>query len=271
MRILILGDIVGKPGRHAVTKNLANIVGKYNIEFVIANVDNVAHGLGINEGIAKDLLNSGVHAMTGGNHIVDKHEIFPFMEEDHRLLRPINFNKLIPGVGHAVYHLPDNRKILVLHAMGQVFMNPILDSPFHALDSVIKSYHLKRNIDTIVVDFHAEATSEKYAMGHFLDGRVSCVVGTHTHVPTSDAHIMEHGTGFISDIGMNGDYNSVIGANKEIIVGNFLRQFGFRRMEPSSNEGTFCGVVLETDEKTGLAKSIEHIKIGGTLERWKTQ
>lgn len=269
MRILVLGDVMGKPGRSCVMKHLAQVIEENKVEFVIADVDNAAHGMGVNESIVKDFLNLGVDVMTGGNHIVDKMEIFHFLGASDKLLKPINFNSRLPGKGFSVYHLSDNRKILVIHAMGQTFMSPILNNPFLMIDEVLNTYKLKRNVDAIVLDFHAEVTSEKYAMGHFLDGRVSCVVGTHTHVPTADAHILEKGTAFISDIGMNGDYDSVIGFDKGIITENFLRQFGFSKKEPAKQEATFCAVFVETDENTGLATLIRHIKIGGALERCK--
>lgn len=269
MKILILGDIVAKSGRNTVTKHLARVVAENDVDFVVANVDNVAHGTGMTETHAKDFLKQGIHVMTGGNHIVDKQEIFPFLQDSDRLLRPINYNEKIPGRGYGVYQLDDGRRILVIHAMGQVFMPQLLDNPFPMIDKVLASYKLGKNVDAIVVDFHADATSEKYAMGHFLDGRVSCIVGTHTHIPTADAHIMEKGSGFMCDIGMNGDYDSIIGTDKRVTLENFLCQFRYRRMEQVDGEGTFSAFLIETNQTTGLAKMVKHIKIGGILEKWK--
>lgn len=269
MKILVLGDIVAKPGRAAVSKHLARVVQEHRIDFVVANVDNAAHGMGITESIANDFLNQGIHVMTGGNHIVDKQEIFPFLEKSSRLLRPLNYNKNTPGKGYTMLQLDNNKKVLVIHIIGQVFMPQFVDSPFMAIDEILNTYKLGRNVNAIVVDFHADATSEKYAMGHFLDGRVSCVVGTHTHIPTADAHILSKGTGFICDIGMNGDYNSVIGTEKHITLQNFIKQFRYRRMEQTDGEGTFCAFFMETDDTTGLAKEVKFIKIGGTLEKCK--
>lgn len=269
MRILVVGDIVGKVGRELVKKYLHKVVAKYMVDFVIVNVDNAAHGTGVTEEIVRDMYNEGVDVMTGGNHIVDKQDIFDFLSRTNRLLRPINYNRKTPGKGYHEYILKDSRKILVIHAMGQVFMPQTLDSPFYIIDDLLVNYRLGVDVNAIVLDFHAEATSEKYAMGHFLDGRVSGVFGTHTHIPTNDAHIMEKGTAFMCDIGMNCDFNSVIGTDKRITVENFLKQFRYRRMEQVSGEGTFCAVFLETDDKTGLAKTVENIKIGGVLERNK--
>lgn len=264
MRILFIGDIMGRSGRDAVRDHLSTLKGKLNPDVIIANAENSAHGFGLTPQICTDLHEYGVHVITTGNHAWDQREIIPYMERDPRILRAINYPKGAPGRGSSVIDVSGGRKIMVIHAMGRLYMDA-LDDPFAATDAVLNNVRLGAGgVNAIFVDFHAEATSEKQAYGNFLDGRVSGVVGTHTHVPTADTRILPGGTAFQTDAGMTGDYDSVIGMQKAIPIAKFTRKLPTDRMTPAEGYATLCGVFIETDDTTGKAKAVQPVRIGGT-------
>lgn len=248
---LFLGDIIGRPGRRAVEKHLGSLVEKYSPTLVIANAENAAGGVGITEKIGQELL-ARVHVLTSGNHIWDKKEALDYLKREPRLLRPANYPPQNPGRGSYVFEGKSGEKVAVLNLQGRVFMEPI-DCPFRAADEEVKK--LKETTPLIIVDFHAEATSEKQALGWHLDGRVSAVVGTHTHVPTADERILPQGTAFITDVGMVGGYNSVIGIRREQALKRFMTARP-ERFEPSKEGIFFCSVFVEVDQRTGKAVSI---------------
>jgi 2',3'-cyclic-nucleotide 2'-phosphodiesterase len=264
MRILFIGDIVGRAGRDALAQHLPQIVEKFQPDIRIANVDNAAHGFGVTSKICEELFALGFHCLTGGNHIWDQREIIPFIDREPRLLRTCNYPNGVPGNGFYVHTLADGRKILIIHVMGCLFMDT-LDNPFHAVDDILKKYALGSQVNAIFVDIHAEATSEKMAMAHYLDGRVSAVIGTHTHMPTADAQILNKGTAFQSDAGMTGDYNTVIGMKADVPIMRFTRKFSVEKLSPGEGAGTVCGVVIDTDDKTGKAINIQPVRIGPRL------
>ncbi len=264
MKILIIGDVVGRSGREAVHKHLPEVREKLKPDFIILSGDNAAHGFGITGKICKEFYEIGIDCITAGNHVWDQREIIAYIDGDSKLLRPINYPQGTPGKGSMLATLPDGRKIMVVHALGQVFMEAIGD-PFKTVEEVVARTPLGNTVQAIIVDFHAEATSEKVAFGHHLDGRVSAVVGTHTHIPTADAHILENGTAFQGDIGMTGDYDSVIGMRKDIPVKRFQRKMPGERMVPAGEEATFCATFVTTNDKTGLAESISPVVLGPKL------
>ena len=265
MKILFCGDIVGRSGRKVVVENLARIKLENKIDFTIVNCDNASGGFGINRSAHQELLNAGVDVLTGGDHIWDQKEVTTFLNDSKRLLRPLNFPKSCPGVGARIYTTSDDRKILVIHLLGQVFIKYQVNCPFEAVSQLIEVHRLKHDVDAIFVDFHAEATSEKMAMGKFLDGKVSAIIGTHTHIPTADCHIMKGGTAYQTDAGMCGDYDSVIGMEKTVPLQMFLHKRKFAKMEPATGAATLCATIVEIDDTTGLAKKITPIKFGGIL------
>ena len=264
MRILLCGDVVGRSGREAVTGNLPGLRDRYAIDFVVVNGENAAGGFGITPKICDEFFKAGADVITTGNHVWDQRDIIPHFDKEPRILRPDNFPEGTPGRGVGEYRDAKGRRVVVLHLMARLFMDP-LDDPFAAVNKMLGTWRLRGNADAILLDFHGEATSEKMAMGHFVDGRVSVVVGTHTHVPTADAQVFPGGTGYISDIGMCGDYDSVIGIRKEISVDRFVRKMPGVRMEAAAQEATFCGVLVDTDDATGLATDIRPVRIGGRL------
>lgn len=264
MRLLFLGDIVGRTGRNAILEALPGIREHYNLDFVIINGENAAGGFGITESILNDLIDAGADCVTLGNHAFDQKDTLVFIERHDRLIRPLNFPKGTPGRGAVMLKARNGSDVLVINAMGRVYMTE-LDCPFRAVDNEITACKLKQGADVIIVDFHAEATSEKVAMGHFLDGRVSAVVGTHTHIPTADAQILPGGTGFQCDAGMCGDYDSVIGVRKDIPLYRFTRGMRGARFEPAAGEATVCGTLIVTDDRTGLAQAIAPVRIGPRL------
>lgn len=266
MRIFACGDINAKSGREAVKKYFRNIILSYNIDFCIANVDNVAHGLGVIEQTLNEILINGADVCTGGNHLYDKKEIVPFLKENNILLKPLNYTKYMVGSGY-VELVKNNKKYVVIHLAGQCHMPQTADNPFIVCDNLLERNHYKlgETVNAIVVDFHAETTAEKVALGHYLDGRVSFVFGTHTHVPTADAHLLEFGTAYITDLGMTGDYNSVIGVKKSAAVQSFIKQADTEHFSPTTGDATLCGAIVEIDDISGLAKSIKQIKVGGVL------
>lgn len=265
MRLLFLGDIVGRAARTAVIEKLPAWRRDLALDFVIVNGENAAGGFGITPAIAQDLFKAGADCITTGNHAWDQKEIMGYIDGEPRLLRPLNYPAATPGRGFYLYDAPRGRKVLVINAMARVFMSP-LDNPFHAVDAVLKRHPLGTGqLHAAVLDFHGEATSEKMAMGHFCDGRMSLVVGTHSHVPTADAQVLPGGTAYQTDAGMCGDYDSVIGMEKTEPVRGFVQQYGKNRFSPAGGEPTVCGLLVETDDRTGLAKKIEPVRQGGRL------
>ncbi|MGO1118417.1 TIGR00282 family metallophosphoesterase [Rhodovibrionaceae bacterium A322] len=265
MRLLFCGDILGRSGRDAVVEHLPGLRKELKLDFVVANGENAAAGFGITQKICQQLFDVGVDVITGGNHSWDQREALNFINQESRLLRPLNFPEGTPGSGAGLYRLATGQKVLVINAMGRLYMDP-LDDPFAAVEKELNKHRLGATVDAILVDFHGEASSEKMAMGHFLDGRVSLVVGTHTHVPTADTMCLEKGTGYQTDAGMCGDYDSVIGMDKAAPVARFVKKLPGERLSPAMGEGTLCGVFVETD-RTGLAKRCEPVRIGGKLSR----
>jgi 2',3'-cyclic-nucleotide 2'-phosphodiesterase len=264
MRLLICGDIVGRHAREAVAAQLPRLRQELGLDFVIVNGENAAHGFGITETICAELYAAGVDVITTGNHVWDRREIMTYIAGDARLLRPINFPPGTPGNGFGIYGMPQGRQVLVVNAMARLFMDAI-DDPFAAVDRLLTAHPLG-TVDAIIVDFHGEATSEKMSMGHFCDGRTSAVVGTHSHVPTADHRILAKGTAYTTDLGMCGDYDSVIGMQKEIAVTRFVRKLPGERLEVAVGEPTICGVVIETDNASGLARGIWPLRLGGKLD-----
>src|SRR6185369_7304725 len=250
MRILFIGDVVGRSGRTIVMERLPDLIGKWKLDLVVINGENAAGGFGITEVIYNELVDAGADAITLGNHAWDQREALVFIERAPRLIRPLNFPKGTPGRGAALVDAKNGKRALVINAMGRIFMDP-LDDPFAAIERELAACALKTAADAIVIDFHGEATSEKQAMGHFCDGRASLVVGTHTHAPTADHQILPGGTAFISDVGMTGDYDSVIGMAKEEPLSRFLRRIPSAKFEPASGPATLFGLAVETDDATG--------------------
>ena len=266
MRILFIGDIVGRSGRGIVLERLPGLMQQWQLDFVVINGENAAGGFGITETIYQDLVGAGADAITLGNHAWDQKEALVFIERAPRLVRPVNYPKGTPGRGAALVDARNGKRVLVVNAMGRVFMDA-LDDPFAALDRELAACPLKRGADAIIVDMHAETTSEKQAMGHFLDGRASAVIGTHTHAPTADQRILPGGTAFISDVGMTGDYDSVIGMTKDEPIGRFLRKIATSKFEAALGPPTLCGLAVETDDTSGLATKVGAVRIGGVLEQ----
>jgi metallophosphoesterase (TIGR00282 family) len=266
VRILFIGDIVGRSGRTVVYERLPGMVRDWKLDLVVINGENAAGGFGITETIYRELLDAGADAITLGNHAWDQKEALVFIERAPKLIRPLNYPAGTPGRGAAMIETKTGGQALVINAMGRIFMDP-LDDPFTGVEREIAACALKQSADVIIVDMHAETTSEKQAMGHFCDGRVSLVVGTHTHVPTADHRILAGGTAFMSDVGMTGDYDSVIGMSKDEPVSRFLRRISSGRFETAEGPAALCGVAVETDDKTGLARRISPVRVGGTLEQ----
>ena len=268
MRILVLGDIMGISGRVALSQKLPNLIKNNKIDFVIVNGENASDdGRGITQNLAEEFFKNGVDVITSGNHIWDKEEITKYIDKENRLLRPSNLAEGSPGRGYEVYFSKcKNYKIGVINLMGNVFMRKTEDV-FQEAKKISKKIILKKNVDFLVVDFHGEITSEKMAIGHFFDGMVTCVVGTHTHVPTADTRILDKGTAYQTDIGMCGDYNSVIGMNKENSVKRFFKNKDAIKNFPAEGEGTLSGIIVETNEETGLANKVTRIINGGSLAK----
>ena len=265
MRLLFLGDIVGRSGRDAVIARLPELRDSLKLDCVVANGENSAHGFGISAKICADFYAAGVDVLTLGNHAWDQREIIGYIDQDSRLLRPLNFPPGTPGRGAALCTVARGRKVLVIQVMGRLYMDA-MDDPFAALERELSRTPLGAGgVDAILVDIHAEASSEKMAVGHFCDGRASAVVGSHTHVPTGDAQILPKGTAYQSDAGMCGDYDSVIGMQKDGAVARFVRKMPGERLTPAEGDATVCGVFIETDDKTGLAVRIAPVRLGGRL------
>jgi metallophosphoesterase (TIGR00282 family) len=264
MRLLFCGDIVGRSGRDVVCEQLPRLRRELALDFVVANGENAAGGFGITEKICQDLYAAGVDCITTGNHVWDQRETSAFIDRHPRLLRPQNYPQGTPGKGNAVYQTAAGRKVMVLNIMGRLFMEP-LDDPFACAEKELAAQRLGATVDAIIVDVHAEASSEKMAMGHVCDGRVSLVVGTHTHIPTADAMILPRGTAYQTDAGMCGDYDSVIGMDKALPIARFTRKLPTDRLSAAQGPGTLCAVFVETDDKTGLARRISPVRLSGKL------
>jgi metallophosphoesterase (TIGR00282 family) len=266
VRILFIGDIVGRSGRATVKERVPGLIRDWKLDLVVANGENAAGGFGITEAIYQEFLDAGIDAVTLGNHAWDQREALVFIERAPRLIRPLNYPAGTPGRGAALIDARNGAQVLVINAMGRIFMDP-LDDPFAAVDRELSLCALKQAADAIVVDIHAETTSEKQAMGHFCDGRASLVVGTHTHVQTADHRVLAGGTAFVSDVGMTGDYDSVIGMSKDEPIGRFVRKISSGRFEAADGVGTLCGLAVETNDKTGLASRVAPVRLGGGLEQ----
>ena len=268
MKLLYLGDVIGKGGRDAVIERLPQLRRGLSLDFVVVNGENAAHGFGITPKICAQFYEAGADVITTGNHIWDRREIIGYIDGDPRLIRPMNYPEATPGRGVGVFDAGAGRRVCVMQVMGRLFMKP-LDDPFRALEAALVRNPLgaaKGGVDAIIVDLHAEATSEKMALGHVSDGRASMAVGTHSHVPTADAHIMTGGTAYQTDLGMCGNYDSVIGMSKGPAVARFTNPLSGERLAPAEGEATVCGTLVETDDATGLAKRIQPLRLGGILQ-----
>jgi hypothetical protein len=266
MRILFIGDIVGRSGRAIVLDRLPKLIADWTLDLVVINGENAAGGFGITEAIYNELIEAGADAITLGNHAWDQREALVFIERAPRLIRPANFPSGTPGRGAAMIDTKNGKRALVINAMGRIFMDP-LDDPFAVVDRELAACALGKSADAIILDMHCEATSEKQAMGYFCDGRASLVVGTHTHAPTADHRILAGGTAFISDVGMTGDFDSVIGMAKDEPLNRFLRKVPGSKFEPANGPATLCGIAVETDDASGLARRVGAVRIGGGLEQ----
>ena len=266
MHILFLGDIVGRSGRDAVCAALPGLRARLAIDLAVVNAENASHGFGLAPDMAKALFSAGADVITLGNHAWDRREIIPMIAETPRLIRPLNFPPGTPGGGAVVVDVRGGRKALVVNAMGRLFMDP-LDCPFRTTAVELARHRMGGDVAAVVLDIHAEATSEKMAYAHSFDGQVSLVVGTHTHCPSADHQILPGGTAFQSDAGMCGDYDSVIGMAKEGAAARFWRKMPGERLAPAEGEATICGVFVVTDDATGLARRVEPVRMGGRLSQ----
>lgn len=264
MKILMCGDVVGRTGRDAVLDYVPKLKKLWSLDVVVVNGENAAHGFGITQGISEEFYEAGVDVITTGNHILDQKEILKDLDRNKRLLRPLNYPRATPGHGVVSFEV-NGKRVTVINAMARLFMDP-LDDPFAGIDKVLEAHRLGKTDHAILVDFHGEGTSEKMAMGHFLDGRVSAVVGSHTHVPTADVHILDGGTAYQTDMGMIGDYNSVVGMDKKAPLDRFTKKYSTERLTPASGPATLCGVYMETDDKTGKATLVRPVRLGGCLQ-----
>lgn len=264
MKVLYIGDVVGKSGRKAVADHLPRLQDELGLDFVVVNGENAAHGFGITAAICETFFDLGVDVVTTGNHAWDQREIVDYIQTEPRLLRPVNYPEGTPGQGVGVYEAKNGQKVCVIQAMGRLFMDP-LDDPFAGVQRALLNKRLGEKTDFILIDIHAEATSEKMAMGQHFDGQASMVVGTHSHIPTGDAQILSKGTAYQTDAGMCGDYDSVIGMTKGPAIGRFISKMRGERLAPASGEGTLCAVYVESDDATGLAAKISPVRVGGRL------
>ncbi len=268
MRLAFFGDVVGRAGRQGLADHLPALRRRLELEFVVVNAENAAHGFGITETTARELFDAGADCLTLGNHSWDQKEALSYIAREPRLLRPVNYPRLsdAPGQGAWMYETARGRRVLVISALGRVHMDS-LDDPFSAVDRELEAAPLGMVADAVIVDIHAEATSEKMAMGHFCDGRASLVIGTHTHVPTADSQVLPGGTAYQTDAGACADYDSVIGNDKDEPLRRFTTRISQSRYKPAEGEATICGVFVETDDRTGLARRIEPIRLGGRLSQ----
>ena len=267
MKILFLGDVVGRGGRRAIVEHLPRLRADWRLDFVVVNAENATGGMGLSGAHAKTLLEAGADCITLGDHAFDQRDMLQFIENEPRVLRPLNYAKEPPGRGAKVFSDARGRKILVAQVLGQVFMKRAYADPFSAIDATLRAHPLGGAVQAALVDVHCEATSEKMGMGMFCDGRASLVVGTHTHIPTADTQILPKGTGFQSDAGMCGDYLSVIGMDRTEPMRRFVTGMGKERFTPATGEATLSGVYVETDDATGKATTIRMVRQGGRLEQ----
>jgi len=265
MKLLFLGDVMGRAGRAAITQHLPRLRTDWKLDFVVVNGENATSGMGLSGDHAKTLFDAGADVVTLGDHAFDQKDMLTFVATEQRMIRPLNFSKTAPGAGARVFNATRGRKVLVAQVLGQVFMKRPFDDPFSAIDAVLRQHPMGGQVHASLVDMHCEATSEKMAMGHFCDGRASIVVGTHTHVATADAMILPKGTAYLTDAGMCGDYNSVIGMDKEEPLRRFITGMPKGRFSPAAGEATLSGVYVETDDQTGKATRIEMVRQGGLL------
>lgn len=266
MRLLFIGDVVGRCGRNAVEEILPRLIADHAIDFVVLNGENAAGGFGITEEIHLGFLNAGVDVVTTGNHVWDQREALEFCTRHDTFLRPANYTPGAPGKGCGVFTARNGARVMVMNVMGQVFMHPTLEDPFICVERELSACVLGEHVDAVVIDMHAEATSEKICMGHFADGRASLVVGTHTHVPTADHQILDGGTAYMTDAGMTGDFGGSLGMMKEAPLQRFLTKLPGERMEAGAGPATLCGVAVDIDDTTGLAVAIEPVRIGPRLQ-----
>jgi len=264
MRILFMGDVVGRTGRDTLGSRLPGLRLALAIDLAIVNAENASHGFGLGPDMAEALFAAGADVVTLGNHAWDRKEIIPYIARQPRLIRPLNYPPETPGGGSIVVETPGGQRALVLQAMGRLYMDP-LDCPFRGTADLLSRYRLGASVQAIVADIHAEATSEKMAYAHIFDGQMSAVIGTHTHCPSADAQVLPGGTAFQSDAGMCGDYDSVIGMMKDNAALRFWRKMPGERLGPAEGEATLCGVFVETDDASGLARRIEPVRVGGRL------
>ncbi|SES25500.1 hypothetical protein SAMN04490244_108124 [Tranquillimonas rosea] len=266
MRLLFLGDVMGRSGRTAVHEGLAALRTAWRADFCIVNGENATNGAGLSPDHAKLLFDAGADVVTLGDHAFDQKDMLQFCESERRIIRPLNYSKAAPGRGARVFDAPGGRRVLVAQVLGQVFMKRPFDDPFSAIEPVLKAAPLGAQVQASLVDMHCEATSEKMGMGHFCDGKASVVVGTHTHVPTADAMILPGGTAYLTDAGMCGDYHSVIGMDPEEPLRRFVTGMSKGRFTPASGAGTLSGIFVETDDATGKAVRVAMVREGGVLE-----
>lgn len=265
MKILFLGDVVGRAGRAAITTHLPTLRKDWALDFVVVNGENATGGMGLSGAHAQTILDAGADVITLGDHAFDQKDMLSFIASEPRILRPLNYSKAAPGTGARVFEATRGRKVLVTQVLGQVFMKRPFDDPFSAMDAVLRQYPIGGQVQASLVDVHCEATSEKMALGHFCDGRASVVVGTHTHVPTADAMLLPGGTAYQTDAGMCGDYNSVIGMDKEEPLRRFITGMPKARFAPAMEDATLSGLYVETDDLTGKANRVEMVRHGGRL------
>ncbi len=266
MKILFLGDVMGRAGRAAVSENLARLREAWRLDFVVVNGENATSGMGLSGKHAQDLLDAGADCITLGDHAFDQKDMLQFIENEPRVIRPINFAKGAPGRGFGTFEAGRGRKILVAQVLGQVFMKRPFEDPFGGIEKVLKTHVLGGSVNASLVDIHCEATSEKMAMGHWCDGRASVCVGTHTHVPTADTMVLPGGCAFQSDAGMCGDYHSVIGMEKAEPMRRFVTGMVKGRFTPAAEEATLSGLYVETDDRTGKAQKAVMVRQGGRLQ-----
>lgn len=264
MRFLYCGDVVGRAGREVLIEELPKLREMHRLDAIVVNGENAAGGFGVTPGICDEFFKAGADLITTGNHVFDQRELIGHLDKEARLLRPLNMSPDTPGRGISAIELADGRRLLVIQLIGQLFMNNY-DDPFRALEAALSKFVLGSAVQAILIDIHAEATSEKMAIGHAADGRASLVAGTHTHVPTADAQILPGGTAYITDVGMTGDYDSVIGMDKTAALKRFRSSLPGPRLTPALDEATLCAVLVETDDRTGLARSIEPLRCKGRL------
>ncbi|PRY93925.1 hypothetical protein CLV74_10155 [Donghicola tyrosinivorans] len=266
MKILFLGDVLGRAGRTAIKTHLPRLRKEWALDFVVVNGENASNGMGLSGEHAKLIFEAGADCVTLGDHAFDQKDMLQYIEGDTRVIRPVNYAKTAPGRGARIFSAPGGRKVMVVQVLGQIFMKRPFDDPFSAVDQILRTHPLGAQINATIVDVHAEATSEKMGLGHWMDGKASLVVGTHTHVPTGDAQILPNGTAYLTDAGMCGDYNSVIGMEKAEPLRRFVTGMQKNRFTPAEGEATLSGVYVETDDKTGKATRICMVRQGGRLQ-----